>query len=351
MTEPAAPHPEDPIAPAAPQVEADPIAPHTGHPAGPRTPPLENLTSPAALQGGNPAKPLTPWADSTTSQAASRSGHPIDPAAPQAETSAAPTPPASDTADPLAPQVKAPTAPQIHYPANSLTPPLENPADPLAHLAERIEDLTRVIARQAATIDRLADAAKARDRRDRTGADLPLVLELFALHTDTTACAATSESPRERAAFEAVATRIERLIVGRGGTLVTPRPDDAFDSLTMEAADVAKTDDPALDRTVESVVQTGLTISGRSVRPAGVVVRRHHRQPATHELTRQEWLVRWCADTTDIPLPTEHKFARRKHARDTKPARRTALSTDARDFATDSRPAAGFRAPDYGDET
>ncbi|MEV2219730.1 hypothetical protein AB0E01_07620 [Nocardia vinacea] len=285
MTDPAAPHPEDPTTPAAPQVEANPIAPHTGHPTGPRTPPLENLTSPTAPQGGNPAKPLTPWADTTTSQLASRSGHLTDPAAPQAETSATPapqtkthtdpTPPASDTADPLAPQIKAPTAPQIDYPANSLTPH-ENLTDPLAHLAERIEDLTRLIARQATTIDRLADEAKARDRRDRSGADLPLVLELFALHADSTACAATAESPRERAAFEAVATRIERLIVGRGGTLVTPRPDEAFDSLTMEAADVAKTDDPALDRTVESVVQTGLTVSGRSVRPAGVVVRRHH---------------------------------------------------------------------------
>ncbi|MEV6338078.1 hypothetical protein AB0M12_25540 [Nocardia vinacea] len=286
MTDPAAPHPEDPTTPAAPQVEANPTAPHTGHPTSHRTPPLENLTSPTAPEGGNPAKPLTPWADATTSQSASRPGHLTDPAAPQAETSAAPapqtkthtdpTPPASDTADPLAPQLKDPTAPQIDYPANSRTPQLENPADPLAHLSERIEDLTRVIARQATTIDRLADEAKARDRRDRSGADLPLVLELFALHADSTACAATAESSRERAAFEAVATRIERLIVGRGGTLVTPRPDDVFDSLTMEAADVAKTDDPALDRTVESVVQTGLTVSGRSVRPAGVVVRRHH---------------------------------------------------------------------------
>ncbi|WP_433710675.1 nucleotide exchange factor GrpE [Nocardia sp. CA-084685] len=153
---------------------------------------------------------------------------------------------------------------------------MTDPAEPLAHLAERIEDLTRVVARQATTIDRLADEAKARDRRDRAGADLPLVLELFAIHTDTTACAGTAESARERAAFEAIVTRIERLIVGRGATLVNPQPGDAFDSLTMEAADVADTDDPALDRTVASVVQTGLTISGRSIRPAGVIVRKHH---------------------------------------------------------------------------
>ncbi|MFI7666324.1 hypothetical protein [Nocardia sp. NPDC049526] len=274
--------------PAAPQVEAltNPTAPHTGRPIGPHTPPLENLTSSTTPQAGTPAKPLTPWAEATTGQAASRPGHLTDPAAPQgahptnpvtppAETRTDPAASANHTADPLTPQVKSPTAPQTHYPADCPTPQLE-PTDSLAHLAESIEDLTRVIARQATTIDRLADEAKARDRRDRSGADLPLVLELFALHTDTTACAVTAESARERAAFEAVASRIERLIVGRGGTLVTPRPDDAFDSLTMEAADVAQTHDPALDRTVESVVQVGLTVSGRSVRPAGVVVRRHH---------------------------------------------------------------------------
>ncbi|WP_433760011.1 nucleotide exchange factor GrpE [Nocardia sp. CA-135398] len=232
MTDPAAPHPEYPT-PAAPQVEANPTAPQAGHPTSPRLPQLENLASSTASEFGHPAKPRTPWAESTPS----------------------------------------PAAPQTDY---SHMSQFEDPTDTLAQLAERIEDLTRVIARQATTIERLADEAKARDRRDRAGADLPLVLELFALHTDSAACATTAESPRERAAFEAIATRIERLIVGRGGTLVIPQPGDAFDSFTMEAADVTKTDDPALDRTVASVVQTGLTASGRSVRPAGVVVRRHH---------------------------------------------------------------------------
>jgi molecular chaperone GrpE len=167
---------------------------------------------------------------------------------------------------------------RVDYGAN-MTEPVEQQArdlqSPLEQLVERVEDLSRMIARQAATIERLADEAKARAKQDRAGADLPLVVELFALHCDTAACATTAESPRECDAFEAVTTRIERLIVGRGGALVTPRQNDTFDSLTMEAADVAKTDDPDLDRTVDDLIQPGLTVSGRSVRPASVVVRRY----------------------------------------------------------------------------
>ncbi|MBH0775221.1 nucleotide exchange factor GrpE [Nocardia bovistercoris] len=142
-------------------------------------------------------------------------------------------------------------------------------------LAERVEDLTRVLARQAASIERLADDAKARAQRERQGADLPLVTELFALLGDTTACARTAESDREREAFEAITTRIERLLIGRGGILVDPPTDTPFDSLTMEAADVVDTEDPAFDRTVASVIQPGLSVPGRSIRPARVVVRRH----------------------------------------------------------------------------
>lgn len=149
-----------------------------------------------------------------------------------------------------------------------------------ARLGERIEDLGRVIARQAATIERLTDAARARAEQGRAGADLPLIVELFALHSDAAACATTAESVRERDAFAAITSRIERLIIGRGGGLVTPRADDAFDALTMEAADTTKTDDPELDRTVDSVIRTGLIVAGRSVRPAGVVVRRY-RAPAS----------------------------------------------------------------------
>jgi molecular chaperone GrpE len=153
--------------------------------------------------------------------------------------------------------------------------PTEDPSSTLDQLAERIDDLTRMIARQAATIERMADEAKSRAKKDRAGADLPLVVELFALHTDTAACAATAGSPRERDAFDAIATRVERLIIGRGAALVAPRPNDPFDSLTMEAADVTETDDSAADRTVDNLIQPGLSVAGRSVRPASVVVRRH----------------------------------------------------------------------------
>lgn len=140
-------------------------------------------------------------------------------------------------------------------------------------LAERVEDLARILARQADTVGRLADAETARAAKERLGADLPLVVELFALLGDVSACAATAESDRERSAFEAVGARVERLLVGRGGTVVAPAEGEAFDPATMEAADVTATGDEALDRTVAEVIAPGLTVPGRSVRPARVVVR------------------------------------------------------------------------------
>ncbi|WP_067827576.1 nucleotide exchange factor GrpE [Nocardia inohanensis] len=150
-------------------------------------------------------------------------------------------------------------------------------------ITERIDDLARVIARQAATIERLADDAKARAQRERAGADVPLVVELFALFDEARTLAATAGSDTERAAFETFANRLERLLVGRGGQLVEPKPGSAFDAITMEAADVLPTGDPAADRTVHSVVQSGLTIADRSVRPAKVVVHRHKPAPKSDE--------------------------------------------------------------------
>ncbi|MRH92692.1 nucleotide exchange factor GrpE [Nocardia sp. SYP-A9097] len=148
--------------------------------------------------------------------------------------------------------------------------------DRTANLSARIDDLTRVIARQAATLERLADDAKARERRERAGADAPLVVELFAVFGDALALAGTAESESERTAFETFANRVERLLVGRGGQVERPTPDSAFDALTMEAADTSATTDPAADRTIDTVLQPGLTIADRSVRPAKVVVRRYH---------------------------------------------------------------------------
>lgn len=145
----------------------------------------------------------------------------------------------------------------------------------VTRLAEQIEDLTRVIARQANTIERLADQAAARAKQDRAGADLPLVIELFALHADAAACAGTAESPRELDAFTALTTRIERLLTGRGATLVQPPPNTPFDARTMEATDTLPTPDPTADRTIASVLQPGLLVADRSLRPALVVVHRH----------------------------------------------------------------------------
>ncbi|WP_067702867.1 hypothetical protein [Nocardia jejuensis] len=142
-------------------------------------------------------------------------------------------------------------------------------------ITERLDDLARVIARQAATIERLADDAKARAQRERAGADVPLVVELFALYGEARAFESTARSDTERTAFDTFAIRVERLLTGRGGRVVEPAADLTFDAVTMEAADIVTTADPDLDRTVESIVTPGLIVAERSVRPARVVVRRH----------------------------------------------------------------------------
>ncbi|MBL1078749.1 nucleotide exchange factor GrpE [Nocardia sp. 2] len=160
--------------------------------------------------------------------------------------------------------------------AESAAETLARPAEPTtAEVAERIDDLTRIVARQAAALERLSDDARARAQRERAGADAPLVVELFALYGDALALATTAQSDTEHAAFETFANRVERLLTGRGGQVVVPAAGVVFDASTMEAADVVATADPADDRTVDSVLQPGLTIADRSVRPARVIVRRH----------------------------------------------------------------------------
>jgi len=147
----------------------------------------------------------------------------------------------------------------------------------LRDLVDRVDNLARVLTRQTAAIERLTDDARTRAARERAGADVGLLVELLALRGDATACAATARSRRERVAFAAVASGLERLLVGHGGALVEPAPEDPFDALAMEAAAVVGPDDPALDRTVEEVLEPGLRLveADRSVRPARVVVRRH----------------------------------------------------------------------------
>ena len=141
------------------------------------------------------------------------------------------------------------------------------PDPTLQDIADRIDDVARLVSRQAATLGSLADARAA-------GPDVPLLVDLLALHTDTRRCAATARSRRERAAFEAVAAGLVRLLAGRGGAVVTPAVGEPFTGVTMEAAETVPTDDPALDRTVAAVLDPGLLVAGRSVRPARVAVHR-----------------------------------------------------------------------------
>ncbi|GAA4807078.1 hypothetical protein ACFQ0K_01825 [Nocardioides caeni] len=150
-------------------------------------------------------------------------------------------------------------------------------ADPsLQDLVDAVSDLGRIVSRQGATLDRLVDDSRAAAARARAGADVPLLVDLLALHRDASACAASARSRREREAFTAMAGGLQRLVEGRGGRLVMPVDGDAFDALTMEAAEIEDTDVADHDRTVARVLEPGLVLTevGRSVRPARVVVRR-----------------------------------------------------------------------------
>jgi len=139
----------------------------------------------------------------------------------------------------------------------------------LQELADKIDDLSRIVTRQSAALARLADGGA------RTGPDVPLLVELHALRSDALACAATTRTRKERSAFEALAAGLERLLAGRGGALVSPRAGHPFSAATMEAVEVVPTKDAALDRTVADLLEPGLEVDGRSVRPARVAVRRH----------------------------------------------------------------------------
>lgn len=151
------------------------------------------------------------------------------------------------------------------------------PEPSIQDLLDQIADLGRIVTRQGASIDRLVDDSRAAAARIRSGADLPLLLDLLALYSTALTCASTARSRRERAAFDAVAGGLERLMIGRGAVLVTPPLGTAFDAALMEASEIVATDDGALDRTVDAVLEPGLSLAegGRSVRPARVVVRRH----------------------------------------------------------------------------
>ncbi|GAA5128640.1 nucleotide exchange factor GrpE [Pseudonocardia adelaidensis] len=139
----------------------------------------------------------------------------------------------------------------------------------LQELVDKIDDLSRIVTRQSAALARLAEGGS------RAAPDVPLLVELHALRSDAVACAAATRARKERSAFEAIAAGLERLLAGRGGALVSPRPGHPFSAAMMEAAEVVATDDAALDRTVAELLEPGLEVDGRSVRPARVRVHRH----------------------------------------------------------------------------
>ena len=151
------------------------------------------------------------------------------------------------------------------------------PEPSLQDLADAVVDVGRLVARQAASLDQLVDDSRAAAARARVGADVPLLVDLLALHRDASTCAATARSRREREAFGAVAGGIERLIEGRGGRLVAPAAGTPFDAVSMEAVEVVTTDDATQDRTVATLLEPGLLLAeiGRSVRPARVAVHRY----------------------------------------------------------------------------
>jgi molecular chaperone GrpE len=136
----------------------------------------------------------------------------------------------------------------------------------LQDVADRVDDVARALARQAVTLGALTDA------RDAAGPDVSLLVELHALRVDALACATTARTHRERDAFTAMAAGLERLLVSRGGTAVAPAVGAVFDGRTMEAAEVTPPADAASDRTVAALLEPGLSVGPRSIRPARVAV-------------------------------------------------------------------------------
>jgi molecular chaperone GrpE len=145
----------------------------------------------------------------------------------------------------------------------------------LGDIADKLDDVARLLARQGRTLGAIADAGAADGRPD-----LALLVELHALRVDALRCAETARSRRERGGFDALAAGLDRLLVGRGGTPVSPAAGEPFSGSTMEAVEVLPTADPELDRTVARLLEPGLLAGGRSVRPARVAVHRHRPDPA-----------------------------------------------------------------------
>ena len=179
-------------------------------------------------------------------------------------------------------------------------------------LADKVDDLSRLVARQSGTLGQLADA------RRRPGLDLSLLVDLHGLRADALAAADATRSGRERTAFESIAAGLERLLAGRGAKLVVPRSGHPFSAATMEAAEEVPCADTSLDRTVAVLLEPGLEADGRTVRPARVAVHRYSakaleqadgEEPASDpEVAAGE---RRSDDVEDVPSGTPGRPARR----------------------------------------
>lgn len=139
----------------------------------------------------------------------------------------------------------------------------------LRDIADKVDDLARLLARQAGV-------AAARPTGAAAGPDVALLVDLHALRSDALTCAATAATAPDAEAFEALAGGLERVLAGRGGIVVAPVPGDVFDATTMDAAEVVAGSDATLDRTVAATLTDGLRVGARCVRPARVRV---HRRP------------------------------------------------------------------------
>ncbi len=184
-------------------------------------------------------------------------------------------------------------------------------ADPsIRDLADKVDDLSRLVARQSGALGQIADA------RRRPGSDVALLVDLHALRGDALAAASTTRSGKERGAFEAIATGLERLLAGRGGMLVVPRAGHPFSAATMEAAEEVACSDASLDRTVATLLAPGLEADGRTVRPARVAVHRYAAQPVATDPAPED-----TPEPEPEPEPTgaPRSRAERPWARDERP--------------------------------
>lgn len=143
----------------------------------------------------------------------------------------------------------------------------------VALIAEQVTDLARVLARQAQSLERLADADRQRAAAASAGADVSLLVDLHALYIDAATCVATAATEADRTAFAALRDSLERIILGRGGAIVAPGVGAEFDARSMEAIET-RAGDSASDRTIAEVVRPGLRVGDRVARPALVVVYR-----------------------------------------------------------------------------